>query len=426
MKKVRRVLALALVFGLVLVSGCASGGSQTAGGDTQKASGGGEKLKIGAIYPFTGGAALLGDESFRGSELAVKLRNQKGGVAGGKTIELSKADAPDANGAQSQANRLISQENIQLIIGSYSSAISMAASEVAERNGVVYWELGAISDPITDRGYKYVFRTNPTSSKFAQSEIDFIKEFVPEKLGKKLSDIKVAIAHEDSLYGTTVAEYIEKGAKKENLNVVTNQPYNMNSVDLSSVIMNLKKAQPDVLIAVSYLNDAILLTRQSKELGFDVPVFIGSGGGHTMTDFQKALGKDAEGILNTDFPQYEINKSFTPGLDEFVKLYKDTYGTLPRSGHSVTNFMGMNVLLNIIDQVGSLEPDKIQAAAKSYKLEPGKSETGWGVEFDANGQNKLGKAYVTQWLGGKLVTVWPKEAAVQESKIPLQKWSDRK
>lgn len=426
MRKVKSVLALVLVLMLVFVSGCGSGGSQSANGGSQSASGGGETLKIGAIYPFTGGAALLGDESFRGSELAVKLRNQKGGVAGGKKIELVKADAPDANAAQSQANRLISQDNIQLIIGSYSSAISMAASEVAERNGVIYWELGAISDPITDRGYKYVFRTNPTSSQFAQSEIGFIKEVVPAKLGKNLSDLKIALVHEDSLYGTTVAGFIEKYVKEEKMNVVTNQAYNMNSVDLSSVILNLKKAQPDVVIAVSYLNDAILLTRQSKELGFDVPVFIGSGGGHTMTDFQKALGADANGILDADFPQYEINKSFTPGLDEFVKLYKETYGTEPRSGHSVTNFMGMNVLLNIIDQVGSLDPDKIQAAAKSYKLEPGKSETGWGVEFNDNGQNKLGKAYVTQWIDGKLVTVWPKEAAVQEPKLPLQKWSERK
>lgn len=421
MKKVKRILALVLVIMLVFVSGCASGGSQTTNGGGEK-----EKLKIGAIYPFTGGMALLGDESFRGAELAVKLRNQKGGVAGGKTIELSKADAPDANAAQSQANRLISQENIQLIIGSYSSALSMAASEVAERNGVVYWELGAISDPITDRGYKYVFRTNPTSSQFARSEIDYIKEVLPAKLGKNLSDLKIALAHEDSLYGTTVAGFIEKYAKDEKLNVVTNQAYNMNSVDLSSVVLNLKKAQPDVLIAVSYLNDAILLTRQSKELGFDVPVFIGNGGGHTMTDFQKALGADANGILDFDFPQYEINKSFTPGLDDFIKLYKDTYGTAPRSGHSLANFMGMNVLLDIIDKVGSTDPNKIQEAAKNYKLEPGKSVTGWGVEFNDKGQNILSRAYVTQWIDGKLVTVWPKEAAVQESKLPLLKWSERK
>lgn len=424
MKKVKRVLALALVGALVFVGGCSSGEAQKASGGSQPASKA-ETLRIGAVYPFTGGAALLGDESFRGAELAVKLRNQKGGVAGGKTIELSKADSPDANAAQSQANRLISQENIQLIVGSYSSSISMAASEVAERNGVVYWEMGAISDPITDRGYKYVFRVNPTSSQFARSEIDYIKEVVPAKLGKNLSDIKIAIAHEDSLYGTTVAGFIEKLGKEDNLNVVSNQAYNMNSLDLSSVVLNLKKAQPDVLIAVSYLNDAILLTRQSKELGFDVPVFIGNGGGHTMTDFQKALGADANGILNTDFPQYEIKKSFTPGLDEFIKLYKDTYGTAPRSGHSLANFMGMNVLLNIIDKVGSIDPNKIQEAAKNYKLESGKSETGWGVEFSDKGQNKLGRAYVTQWLDGKLVTVWPKEAALQESKLPLLKWSQR-
>jgi branched-chain amino acid transport system substrate-binding protein len=420
----KKWLAIALT-ALLVLTGC---GNQSTGGSGGNSGGGkAETLQIGALYPFTGAAALLGDESYRGAELAVKLRNKNGGVAGGKQVELVKADAPDANAAQAEANRLITQKGLNLILGSYSSSISFAASEVAERNATLYWELGAISDPITERGYKYVVRVNPPASQFAKVEIDYIKEVVAPKLNKKPTEVKIGIVHEDSLYGTTVAGFIEKIAKAEQIQITTIQPYNLKSVDLSSVILNVKQANPDVLIAVSYLNDAILLSRQSKELGLNVPAFIGTGGGHTMTDFQKALGKDVDGIIDVDFPQYAINKTYTPGLEDFLKLYKETYGEEPRSGHSLANFMGTNVLLDVIDKVGELNPDKIREAAMGYKLEAGKSATGWGVEFDnANGQNKMGQPYVHQWVDGKLVTVWPKGAAVQEVILPMPKWSERK
>ncbi|GAX89010.1 ABC transporter substrate-binding protein [Effusibacillus lacus] len=417
----RKWIALLMISLLAVTTAC-SGSTGTRGEGGKK-----ETLQIGALYPLSGAAALLGDESFRGAELAVKLRNKNGGVAGGKHVELVKTDAPDANAAQAEANRLITQKGLHLILGSYSSAISFAASEVAERNGVLYWEMGAISDPITERGYKYVIRTNPPASEFAKVEIQYIKEVVAPKLGKSPTDVRIGIVHEDSLYGTTVAEFITKMAKEEKMQIATTQPYNMKSVDLSSVVLNVKQAKPDVLIAVSYLNDAILFWRQAKELGLDVPVFIGTGGGHTMSDFQKALGKDVNGIIDVDFPQYEINKSYTPGLEEFLKLYKETYNEEPRSGHSLANFMGTNVLLEVIDKVGTIDPDKIKQAALEYKLEPGKSATGWGVDFDqAKGQNKLGQPYVHQWIDGKLVTVWPKGAAVQEAQLPMPKWSERK
>jgi len=420
-------LAGLLIGMLALTTACGGGGSQTTEGNEPVAGGAKEVLKIGALYPLTGANALLGDESFRGAELAVKLRNQNGGVAGGKQVELVKTDAPDANAAQAEANRLITQKGINLILGSYSSAISFAATEVAERNGALYWELGAISDPITDRGYKYVIRTNPAASKFAEVEMEFIKEVVTRKLGKQANEIRIGIVHEDSLFGTTLAEFIEEHAKKENFQLVTVQPYNMKSVDLSSVVLNVKEAKPDVLIAVSYLNDAILFWRQAKELGLDVPVMLGSGGGHTMKDFQKALGNDVDGVLNVDSPQYAINTKYTPGLEDFLKLYKDTYGEEPRSGHSLMNFMGTNVLLDVLEQVGEINPDKIRDTAMKYKLEEGKSATGWGVEFDPQtGQNKLGKPFVHQWVNGKLVTVWPKGAAIQEANLPLPKWSERK
>lgn len=409
----KKIVSVIMVCFLILLTACSSKGAN-GNGDS-------ETLKIGALYPLSGGLALLGEESFRGAELAVEEANKNGGIAGGKKIELVKGDAVDADAAQAEANRLINQENIKTIVGSYSSSISFAASEVAERSGVLYWELGAVSDTITDRKYKYVVRTNPPASYFSKVHVDFIKEVVTKKLGKDIKDIKVSLVYEDSTYGTTIADEAANLAKKEGINLVSKQGYSAGSNDLSSVVLNTKKAAPDVLIAVSYLNDAILLARQSEELGLKVPVFIGSGGGHTMTDFKDAMGEKANGILDIDFPQYQINREATPGIEEFIALYKEKYGEAPRSGHSLTNYMGMKVVLDVMDKVGEVDPDKLKEEALKYTAKPGSTVTGWGVEFDQeSGQNKLGQPYVHQWINGELKTVWPENVSVEEPQIGNQ------
>ncbi|WP_042346965.1 ABC transporter substrate-binding protein [Bacillus massiliigorillae] len=405
----KKLFSLMMVGLLLILSACGSDGASSDGKS--------DSLKIGALYPLSGDLALLGEESYRGVELAVEEFNKNGGVEG-KKVKLVKADATDADAGQAEANRLVNQEKIKAIVGSYSSSIAFAASEVTERNGVLYWELGAVSDSITDRKYQYVLRTNPPASYFSKVNIDFIKEVAAVKLGKKLNDVKVAITHEDSAYGTTIAEEAKKLAKKEGINIVTTQGYSSGSNDLSSVVLNLKKAQPDVLIAVSYLNDAILLARQSEELGFKVPVFIGNGGGHTMTDFKDAVGDLANGVFDVDFPQYKINREYTPGMDHFLELYKDKYGKDPRSGHSLSNYMGMKVVLDVLSEVGEVDPDKLKEAALKYSAEAGSTPTGWGVEYDSkNGQNKKGQPYMHQWIKGELVTVWPENVSVEEPVI---------
>ncbi|WP_408008420.1 ABC transporter substrate-binding protein [Pseudalkalibacillus sp. A8] len=407
----KKITSFIIVACLLIITACSSEG---ASGDT-------ETLKIGALFPLSGNLALLGEESYRGVELAVEQANKNGGVAGGKKVELVKGDAVDADAAQAEANRLINQKGIETIVGSYSSSISFAASEVAERSGVLYWEFGAVADNITDRKYNYILRTNPPASYLSQVHIQFIKDVVTDQLGKELGDVKVAIAHEDSSYGTTIAKVVHQLAEKEDINIVSTQPYSAGTNDLSSVILNLKNAEPDVLIGVSYLNDAILLERQSKELGLNVPVFIGSGGGHDMLDFINATGEDANGIFNVAFPQYNMNDEFTPGLNEFVELYKEKYGEEPRSGHSLVDYMGMKVLLDVLDEVGETDPDKLKEAALKYTAENGTTATGWGVEFDPEtGQNLKSRPYVQQWVDGELVAVWPEEASVTDPVFDLE------
>ena len=370
--------------------------------------------RIGALYPLSGSLALLGEESWRGAEIARSLRNQRGGVAG-QQVQFVKVDIPDVNAAKSEAERLINREGLKLLTGTYSSSLCLAASEVAGRAGIIYFEQGGISDLITARGYKTLLRTCPKAQYFSKSQLRFTKEWIAAQIGKKPSEVRLALAHEDSAYGSSISKNIEAEAKEAGIPLVSVLPYNAQAVDLSSVILRLKNDKPDVVIGVSYANDAILFGRQAKELGLDIKAFIGTGGGHSLRSFQEALGAAAEGVLNVDFTQFEVNTKFTPGLKEFVDLYKQTFKEPPRSGHSLANFMGTNTLLDLLEKTGgNMEAGKFRQTAAAFEVKPGNTATGWGVKFEEGGQNIAADPFLMQWRGGKLDTVWPDGPAVMK------------
>lgn len=399
----------------------AGGAAPTAAGAAAAKPTGGQ-LKIGTLYPLSGSLALLGEESWRGAELARIVQNGKGGVLG-KEVVWAKADAPDANAAVSEANRLISQEKVTIIVGSYSSTLAQAASEVAERNKIIYWEQGGISDPIVERGFQYLFRTCAEASDYGAVTADFTKDLIAPKLGIAPDKLKVAIVHEDALYGTTVGQAEEKRAKEIGLNLVGRQPYSSTATDLSSLILKLKSMEPDVLWATSYIQDLLLFWKQAREVNFAPKAVIGSGGGYSLADFSKALGADVNGVMNVDFTQYDISETYTKGLKDYVKLYTDTFKEQPRSGHSLANYVGTMFLWEAIGKAGSMDPEAMKKATLALDIPEGQSTNGWGAKFNGAsekqaGQNIKAKPVVMQWKDNKQLTVYPKQAAVADFALP--------
>ncbi|MEP9376130.1 ABC transporter substrate-binding protein [Aquabacter sp. CN5-332] len=376
-----------------------------------------QNLKFGALFPFSGGLALLGDESFRGLEIATEERNAAGGI-NGKQITLVKGDAVDPNQAVGEARRLTSVENVSVIFGTYSSSLSLAATQVAELAGVPYFEMGAISDPITERGFKYVFRSNATAKDFSVRMVDSVIDAIAPALGKKPEELKIGIVHEDSLYGQTLAGFQKARAAEKKLNVVEILPYSAKSVDLTPVILRLKSANVDVVLQTSYQNDTVLFFRQMKDQGFKPKAVIGAGGGYSLRDTMQAIGaENMEGALDVDFTQYKTNPKAAPGMEDFVKKYKAKYNMEPRSGHSLANYMGARVFFDVIASAKDLKADTIRAEVMKVDIPLGTTPTGWGAKFNEQGQNTRAVPFLMQWQGGELVTVFPPDAAVAKMKM---------
>lgn len=369
-----------------------------------------QDIKLGAMYPLSGGLALLGDESYRGAKIAVDERNAAGGV-NGKKIVLVKADAVDANQAVGEARRLTSVEGVTAIFGSYASGVSSAATQVTELAGVPYFELGAVADTITGRGFKYVFRSNSTAKNFAERSIESVIKVVAPTLKVDPKTLKLAIIYEDGPYGTLVGGFQKEEAKRLGLSVVESQAYSSKSVDLSSLVLRVKSAGADIVLQTSYQNDTLLFFRQSATAGYKPKAFIGAGGGYSLNDTALALGAAIEGVYNVDFPQITMNEAGAPGLKDFVSAYQKQFGIQPRSGHSLVNYVGAKAFLDILANAKSSDKDKIREAVLAYRKPVGSNAAAWGFQFGENGQNQLASTNLMQWQSGKLVTVYPESVA---------------
>jgi branched-chain amino acid transport system substrate-binding protein len=373
----------------------------------------GGEIKFGALYPFSGGLALLGDESFRGLEIAVEERNAAGGVLG-RQIRLAKGDAVDQNQAIGEARRLMGVERIAAMFGTYASPLSFAATQVTELQGIPFFELGGISDPITERGFRYVFRSCPRASEFAFETVNAIPDALAPVWSVDPKTLKVAILHEDALFGQTASGFQEAQIRARGLNLVEKLAYSARSVDLSSVVQRLRGVNADVVLHDGYQNDIVLFFRGMQEANWKPRMVIGSGGGYSLTDTVRAVGPAIEGVMNVDFTQYAVNEQYAPGVSAYVDLYKRRYGSDPRSGHSLANYFGAHIFLDVIQRAGSTDKDRIRAAVLATDVAEGTTPTGWGARFDEKGQNRRVRPFLLQWQNGRQVTVFPAQAAVAE------------
>ena len=338
--------------------------------------------------------------------------NEKGGIKG-KKIELVKADAPDPTTATTEAGRLIEQQGIKLIFGSMSSGNALAISSVTEKSGAILVESGGITDELTNKGFKYVFRVIDKGSYRGALGVRYSSEVLAPIIGKKPSELRVAIINEESSYGASVGGGAEAEAKKLGLNIVLHESYNAKITDMSAMVLKIKAAAPDVLLSVNYINDAILLFDTLKQYKAMPKIFMGCGAGTTDPNFAKTIGTDSDGVFCMDMPTNLPIQAFSK--DEKVKIAVQEFRTRFLKAYPSVNavpvgaecaFCGAYSFLNdILPRAASTEIADIRTAALATKLSL--TTLGFGLDFGEDGQNKSATANIGQWQNGKVVTVYP-------------------
>jgi branched-chain amino acid transport system substrate-binding protein len=389
-----------------------------------------ENIKIGVIYPLTGNAATAGQSAKDAVNLGVEIVNTAhpdlkavplGATAGlpnlgGAKIELDEADHQgNPQVGQQQTLRLITQDHVVAMLGSYHSSVSLVATAVAERQGIPYLVADSVAQNITGRGFKWIFRTTPIASDFAKAYAGFLTDL--KNSGRKIE--KIAVINENTDYGTSVAASILDAAKAANINVAAQVPYNANSSDVSAQVIQLKTLQPDAVIFVSYTADTILYFRTMKNLDYLPPIIIGDDAGFSDPTFIPNASDLAQGAINRS--AFDIGK---PGSNSYIvdQLFKAKYGR-GLDDTSARWMQGFFVLADAINRAGSTEPDMIQAALKATDLKPDQLIMGYnGVKFDATGQNTLASTFLIQLQGKQYVSIWPTNLATGKLELPMKGW----
>jgi branched-chain amino acid transport system substrate-binding protein len=361
--------------------------------------------------------------------------NERGGVMGKKMV-FAVGDAVDPTAAASEANRLITREGVKVITGTFSSRLCGAASEVAARNNVIYWESSCVDPRFNKRGLKNVFRTEIDATGFGWYNVEFIAKHLAPKLGMKPNQLKIAFLSEDSSYGQGVTESARQRAKNEfGMQEVAAEYYNWQSTnDFTPLIVKLKQLNPDIVHHIGFSQDAPLFWRQSREQNFMFKALVHAGAtGYGSSDFGKNMGADGNGVfaLLEPGPGFKIESMKPEGQKlerDFRAAIEKRTGSYPLGAHQLAA-SGLWILKMALDKAGTDELEKFRAAVLSIDLPVGSTLNGWGVKFNSEGQNANDRVqhYMLQWQNGQLVTVWPEEFSTIRAKwIPLGPWDQRK
>ncbi len=404
------------------------------------------EIKIGVLYPLTGGAAAAGRELKAGAELAAEIANKampeidmtmakNTGIKslGGATIKLIIKDheGNPTLGAD-LAKKLILDDKVDGILGCYYSSVTKTVSAVAEQYGIPMINGTSTSPGLTTRGFKWFWRTTPHDKWFTRDLFELLKGLTEGKVKgvaavpkKQLQTI--ASACEKTEWGSHVSELIKSMSKEYGFKLRKSLLYAAKSADLSSEVRSLKAAKPDVMLFASYTSDAILMVKTLKAQKAHPKIIWGQDAGFEKPEFRNTLGKTIEGILTRTVFLPKVVE-IKPLAGQINKLYKAKTGN-DLGGASARAFTGLQTWVYILEKAGSTKPADIQKAANSIEI-PGKElVVPWaGIKFsttgDEIGQNVLGSGLIGQYQMGRdgkigLEIVYPFDVASANMIFPF-------
>jgi branched-chain amino acid transport system substrate-binding protein len=388
-------------------------------------------IKIGGIFPMSGNAASTGVHTKAALEVAMDIVNnahpelgnfplaKNAGLAGlgGAKVEVVFADnqGSPATG-QNQALRLITEEKVVALTGAYQSGITLTASAIAEKYGIPFVNGESVAANLTERGFKWFFRVTPIASDFARIYYEFLQDM--KAAGAKVDN--VALVHDNTEYGTSVASTITSAFKDKGQSIALDIAYAANATDVQSQVLQLKEKKPDVVIMISYTSDAILFAKTMQALDYKPAMLLADDAGYSDPSFIKAVGKISQGAFNRSSWSVGPAGSTTALIAD---MYKKKSGD-EMDDTAARQMQGFFVLCDAIDRAGSTDPAKIQAALKATDLKPDQLMMGYkGVKFDDKGQNILAAGVIIQLQDGEnYVTVWPKANAEKAAVLPYKGW----
>jgi branched-chain amino acid transport system substrate-binding protein len=348
----------------------------------------------------------------------------------------------------------LARQGVHVVVGAYSSGLSIAASAAASDAGLLYWEAGAVADRVTGRGLPLVFRVGTSGSTLGANSASFAAKDLAPRLGRTAATLRVAIVEAQDEYAHSVADAATRTATSEGLDVVASLSYNLAVPNWSQVMTQLAAAKPDTIILASHIPDGIAFRQAMVASGLKVGALIGSTMAECDPDFAGDLGADAIGIFASDRPTagfrpealdgparvaydrfaaawgaaapayaggasaapYSATESEATG-EEYPLTGPAEAATAEQTEEALAGFSAgwalfHDVLPSATPNSGGLDPQTVAAAARAVDLPQGSLPNGAGMKFSTDaatlGQNERAAAVIWQWQAVRQYAfVWP-------------------
>ena len=272
-----------------------------------------EPIRVGATVSLTGRYAGLGKDQLEGMQMWADDLNGRGALLG-RPVQLVYYD--DASSPEKSAQlyeRLITKDRVDLLLGPYSSDITLAASTVAEKHDFPMVALGAASSSIWARGYRNIFQIDTPAADYMD---------LPLALAHEKGLRRIALVYQATDFPREVAGGVRAQAAEYGMQIVFEEEYSPTTTRFDDIVTRMKRANPEVVIGGTYFDDSVALVRAAKQARL-TPMMLVFTVGPALRDFGKQLGKDANGVMGA---VAWMRSGKLPMAYDFSFRYKEKYG----------------------------------------------------------------------------------------------------
>jgi len=388
------------------------------------------EVAIGSLFPMTGPSAQVGIDARHAIETALEIVNNPhpdldlplaAGTGlpglGGARLRVVAADHQSSPPTgRSEAERLIAQEKVCALLGSYQSAVAASIAQVSERLEVPYVSAENSSPSLTRRGLRFMFRPGAHDDMFSATMFDLLDDL--RRTGARVDTI--ALFAEDTLFGTDSANTQRRLAGERGYRIVADIKYRANAPSLAEELQQLKAAGPDVLLPSSYTRDGILLVKGMVELGYKPRAILAQNSGFSDRALYDAVGREVVGCITRASFSPELAAK-RPAIARVNELFKARSGR-DLNDLSARQFTAAMVLAEAIDRAKAADGPKVREALVGTDIPGDQTIMPWArVAFDETGQNRDADPVLLQWTGERFVTVFPSPVAVADVRFPMSR-----
>ena len=370
------------------------------------------EVTIGHLHPLSGFLAFDGQEMRKAVMFGVKQVNDAGGIKslGGAKLKLLDGDSEGKpEKAISEVERL-QRAGAVAITGCYQSAVVIVATQTSEKLKVPFVVGVGSAEDITKRGFKYTFRVQPPSSTFVDQGLKYITEIAAAAREKVKT---IAFLHENTQFGTSLADFAVELAPKYGLEVSTRVPYSTKAADFSTEVGKIKAANADLIFDSGYFGDGVRVLRTMRSMRVKAKAIVGiANGAFSHPKFIEELGELAEYVMDSN---YQVNP-ISAYAKETLAAFKAAFNS-DMSPSMVYGYQPVPVIADAIERAKSADPEAIREALTQTNFTRHILPQG-PIVFGPDGQNKNASTLLMQILNKKIEEVWPKEYATAKVVFP--------